>query len=72
MLPIPPDVQAQMEEHIEKLAGYMMKYTEPEKLEGFENIEVEVRDQIQEIVAPKIGEFFFLKEGKKGQGSSEK
>lgn len=49
MLPIPPDVQAQMEEHIEKLAGYMMKYTEPEKLEGFENIEVEVRDQIQEI-----------------------
>lgn len=29
MLPIPPDEQAQIDECIEKLAGHMMKYTEP-------------------------------------------
>jgi len=72
MLPIPPNEQAQIDEYVEKLAGYMMKYTEPEKLEDFESIEVEVIDQIQKKIAPKIGEFFFLKEEKKGQGSSEK
>ena len=72
MLPIPPDEQAQIDEYIEKLAGCMMKYTEPEKLEDFESIEVEVREQIQKKIAPKIGEFFFLKEGRKSQGSSEK
>ena len=46
MLPIPPDEQAQIDECIEKLAGHMMKYTEPEKLEDFESIEVELIDQI--------------------------
>ena len=72
MLPIPPEVQAEMDECIEKLAGYMMKYTEPEKLGDFETTEVELRDQIQEMVSPKIGEFFFLREGRKNQESSEK
>jgi len=72
MLPIPPDEQAKIDECIETLAGHMMKYTEPEKLEDFESIEVELIDQIQTRVAPKLGEFFFLKEGQKSQGNSEK
>ena len=72
MLPIPPDGQAQIDEYIEKLAGCMMKYTEPEKLEDFESIEVEVRDQIQKKIAPKIGEFFFSKGGKKKSGKQRK
>ena len=42
-----------------ELAKLMRKHTEQEKLETFESIETEVRDQIQKIVAPKIGEFFF-------------
>lgn len=72
MRPIPPEVQAQINKYIEELAGYMMEYTEPDKLEDFESIEVEVRNQIQEMIAPKIGEFFFLREGQENQGSSEK
>ena len=72
MRSIPPEVQARMNEHIERLAGYMMEYTEPDKLEEFESIEVEVRNQIQEMVAPKIGEFFFREEGKKEEEKNEK
>ena len=44
--------------HVTELAKLMRKHTEQEKLETFESIETEVRDQIQKIVAPKIGEFF--------------
>lgn len=72
MLPIPPDEQAQIDECIETLAGHMMKYTEPEKLEDFESIEVELIDQIQTRVAPKLGEFFFSEGGTKKSGKQRK
>lgn len=72
MLPIPPEVQALMDEHIEKLAGYMIAYTEPEKLVDLETAEVELRDQMQGIVSPKIGEFFFSEGGKKRSGKQRK
>ena len=51
--------KAQVNHHVTELAKLMRKHTEQEKLETFESIETEVRDQIQKIVAPKIGEFFF-------------
>lgn len=59
MLPMPPEEEALVDEYTTKLARLMHKYTEPEKLKDFESIEVELRDQIVELVAPKIGNFFF-------------
>ncbi len=72
MLPIPPEEEALVDEYTTKVARLMYKYTEPEKLKDFESIEVEVRNQIVELVAPKIGEFFFQKGEKSVQGTSEK
>ena len=67
MLSIPQEDQAILDEHIRETARILRKYTEPEKLKDFETIEVEVRKQIIEEVAPKVGEFFFQKEEKKHQ-----
>jgi hypothetical protein len=50
----------------------MRKYTEPDKLRDFESIEIEVREQMVEVIGPVIGEFFFRKKEKNGQGISEK
>ena len=72
MLPISAKDQTQLNYHVKELARLMHKNTEPEKLETFESIEVEVRDQIQEIVAPGIGDFFCPMGGENVQGKSEK
>lgn len=72
MLPMPPEKQALLEHHLTESARLMREYTEPEKLKDFESIEVEVRNQVIEVVAPTIGEFFSQKEEKKTPGRSEK
>ncbi|MGL4500703.1 MAG: ISKra4 family transposase [Planktothrix sp.] len=72
MLPIREKDQTLINYHLTELARLMRQYTEPEKLKNFEVIEVEVRDQIQEIVAPTIGEFFFPEGGKKRSGKKRK
>lgn len=72
MLPISAKEQALINYHVTELARLMHKNTEPSKLETFESIEVEVRNQIQEIVAPSIGDFFCPMGEKNVQGKSEK
>lgn len=69
---MPPEKATVLKEHLTELARLMREHTEPEKLKDFESIEVEVRDQILELVAPAIGEFFLQKEGKNAQGTSER
>jgi hypothetical protein len=55
---------------LEAVARIIYQHTDSEKLKSFESIEWEVREQILDKVAPKIGEFFYPKEGRKGQGNN--
>jgi hypothetical protein len=66
MLKMIEEDQAKLAEYIKGAAALLHKYTEPEKLETFEGIELELRVQIQEVVAPQIGEFF----SRKGENES--
>lgn len=61
MLKMLPEVKAEMKAHLEAVARILRQHTEPEKLQDFESIEIEVRKQVQEEVTPRIGEFFFQK-----------
>ena len=72
MLPIPPEDKALLDHHLTESARILREYTEPEKQQDFESIEVEVRSQMLEMVGPTIAEFFFQKEEKKGLETSEK
>ena len=72
MLPMPPEESILLNEYLTESARLMRKYTEPDKLRNFESIEVEVRKQMVELIAPVIGEFFFQKEEKNARGTSEK
>jgi len=72
MLPMPAEEKALLEHHLTESARLMRKYTEPEKLKDFEDIEVEVRNQVQSVVSPTIGEFFCQKEGQNAQGINER
>lgn len=57
-----PESQTQFDQHLQALAQLLYDHTEPEKLQDFESIEVELRAQLLEKVTPRIGEFFFLRE----------
>jgi hypothetical protein len=72
MLPMPPEEKALLNQYLTESARILYKYTEPEKQQDFESIEVEVRTQMLEIVGPTIGEFFFPKKVKNGLETSEK
>ncbi len=72
MLNIPPEEKAQLDKYLTEAARILRKYTEPEKLNSFENIELEVRNQVLEIVSPKIGEFFYPPKEKTSQERPEK
>ncbi len=61
MLKMTAEDQARLKASLNETAALLRKYTEPEKLKTFESIELELREQILEVVAPEIGEFFFLK-----------
>jgi hypothetical protein len=72
MLNIPPEEKAQLDTYLVETAKILRKYTEPDKLNDFESIEIEVRNQMIEVVSPKIGEFFCQKEQKNSQERLEK
>lgn len=71
MLPLSEEMQAKLDEHLEAAARIMYEHTEAEKLKSFESIEWEVRGQILEKVSPKIGEFFYQREGKRERGNKD-
>jgi hypothetical protein len=64
------EIQTKLDEHLEAVARIIYEHTDSEKLKSFESIEWEVRGQILDKVAPKIGEFFYPKEERKGQGNN--
>lgn len=60
MLNIPSEEKSQLDTYLIEAAKILRKYTEAEKLNDFESIELEVRKQMMEVVSPQIGEFFCL------------
>ena len=54
------------------VAEILYKNTPSEELETFETIELSLREQLLEKVAPKIGEFFSTKQEEVKQEESEK
>jgi hypothetical protein len=71
MQSLSPEMQTKLDEYLIGAARIMYEHTDPEQLKSFESIEWEVRGQILDKVAPKIGEFFYPKEERKGRGSNE-
>lgn len=60
MLPMPREAKAALEEHLHQAASILKQYTESDKLEDFERLEVELRRQMLTIVSPTVAEFFLL------------
>ena len=58
MQPLSPDAQAKLQSHLDAVAEILYTHTEADKLEDFESIEWELREQILTQVAPHLGEFF--------------
>jgi hypothetical protein len=71
MMIMSPEKQQELDEHILGISRILYEHTEVENLKTFEGIEWELRKQVLEKVTPQIGEFFFQKGEKKGQGSKE-
>ncbi|MGB3495142.1 MAG: hypothetical protein WBA57_20605 [Elainellaceae cyanobacterium] len=67
-----PEAQAQLQGHLEAVARILYAHTEPEKLEDFESIEWEVRSQLLQEVAPRIGEFFSQQADNTGVANNDK
>ena len=72
MLNIPLEKKAQLENYLTEAAKILREYTETEKLNDFETIELEVRKQMIEVVSPHIGAFFCLPKEKTRQERLEK
>lgn len=72
MLNIPPEEKSQLDTYLTESAKILRNYTEAEKLNDFESIELEVRKQMMEVVSPQIGEFFCLPTEKTKQEGLEK
>lgn len=53
--------QSQIDWYIKEAGKLMYQSIDKENLKDFEEIELELRDQILERVSPVIGEIFFLK-----------
>jgi hypothetical protein len=65
------EVKAKLEEHLIAVSQILYEHTEESDLESFESIEREVRAQLLETVAPRVGEFFCQKVGDEGEENSE-
>ena len=55
-----PEEQQKIKINLQEIADIFYQNTPPENLQSFESIELTVREQIVEIVAPEISGFFFL------------
>jgi hypothetical protein len=50
--------QDTLDEHLKQAAAIVKKHTDPQKLNDFETLEVELRDQMLSVVSPTIADFF--------------
>jgi hypothetical protein len=53
-----------LKEHLKAIAKILYQNTPLDKLKTFEDIETNLREQIQEEITPEIAEFFFQKSAK--------
>jgi hypothetical protein len=67
-----PEEQLIVDQKLKEVAEILYNNTPSEELATFETIELSVRQHVLEKVAPKIGNFFFTKQGEVEQEESEK
>ena len=53
-----PEEQVKLEQLLQEAARLMKQGTESDKLQDFESIEIELRDQLRQRVAPILAEVF--------------
>lgn len=58
MNPLSPEDQAALDDHLRQAARILKRNTETDKLQDFESIEVELRDQLLQTVAPTLADVF--------------
>lgn len=51
----------QLEEHLKAIAKILYQNTPAEKLTTFEELEINLRENIQQEITPALAEFFFQK-----------
>ena len=61
-----PEERQEIQAHVRAISKILYQNTPQEQLQSFKSIEITVREQILQEVAPKIGEFFLTK-GKKSR-----
>ena len=59
MKPLSPEDQAALDEHLKQAATILKNNTEADRLNDFESIEVELREQLHKKVVPSLGRSFF-------------
>lgn len=56
-----PEENQEIKEHLKAVARILYQNTSTDELNQFEDIETTLREEIQEVVAPEIAQFFFQK-----------
>ena len=59
-----PEENQKIKDHLKAVAQILDQNTSKNELLTFEDIEVTLRDEIQEVVSPEIAQFFFQKSAK--------
>ena len=67
-----PEEQAKIQEHLRQVAEILYKETPSDKLTRFEDIELSIREHLQETVAPEISNFFIIQQEESQQEGKEK
>ena len=67
-----PEEQTKVDQKLKEIAEILYNNTPDEELATFETIELSVRGQLLETVAPKIGEFFSIQQQEQAQEEKEK
>ena len=67
-----PEEQKVVQQKLKEVAEILYKNTPSEELKTFERIELSVREQLLETVAPTIGNFFVIQQEEIKQEESEK
>lgn len=66
-----PEEQSTIDQKLTEVAEILYNNTPNEELATFETVELSVRNHLLGKVAPRIGEFFFAKQGEVRQEESE-
>jgi hypothetical protein len=68
---VTPKEKRELNKHLEAAAEILFKNTPREKLQDFESLELELRDQLVAHVHPTFGHFFYAAAPKQVQAESE-